>query len=153
MKITIEGADKAFAEKLVLLAAQHNAELTVTTVDTTWSVERALQYLGDLPANALRFARLVVDADGSESAETLRAEFADQLRGPTIALSRAVTRGVRKGWWPEGTAAPVAVKYDPDHPSWQKAIAYTMTSENVPVFREAFALMMNPTAEQQETRP
>ncbi|MFF3127735.1 hypothetical protein ACFVRD_36825 [Streptomyces sp. NPDC057908] len=139
MKITIEGADKAFAEKLVVLAAQHDAELTVTTVDIAWTAERAEQFLASLPANALRFAKLVVDADGDKPAEELRVEFHGELRGPTIALSRAVPRGVRRKWWPSGTEAPIAPRYDPEHPSWQKAIAYTMTSENVTAFRAAFA--------------
>ncbi|MYS32902.1 hypothetical protein K388_07097 [Streptomyces sp. KhCrAH-43] len=139
MKITIEGADKEFTAKLVVLAAQHDAELTVTTVDTAWTAERAEQYLASLPTNALRFAKLVVDANGDKPAEELREAFHGELRGPTIALSRAVPRGVRRGWWPSGTEAPITPRYDPDHPSWQKAIAYTMTSENVTAFRAAFA--------------
>ncbi|MEU3394281.1 hypothetical protein [Streptomyces albidoflavus] len=54
---------------------------------------------------------------------------------------------MKAGWWPEGTAAPISVVYDPDNPSWQKAIAYEMDSENVPVFRAAFArLSLTPQA-------
>ncbi|MFF5809177.1 hypothetical protein [Streptomyces sp. NPDC012746] len=45
---------------------------------------------------------------------------------------------MRRGWWPEGTAAPITPQYDPDHPSWQKAIAYRMDSETTTVFRQAF---------------
>ncbi|MFD8026420.1 hypothetical protein ACFV6G_39155 [Streptomyces lavendulae] len=137
LKITIEGASEEFERKLLALLADHRHELAVA-VDTEWDAERAALYLLSLPANAQRFARLVVDADGTKPAEELREEFHGELRGPTIALSRAVPRGVRRGWWPEGTAAPVTPTYDPDHPSWQKAIAYTMTSENVTVFRQAF---------------
>ncbi|WP_244203711.1 hypothetical protein [Streptomyces albovinaceus] len=139
MKITIEGADEAFAEKLVALAAQQGAELAISTVRTGWTVDRAEQYLSDLPTNALRFACLVVDAEGDKAAEELREEFHGELRGPTIALSRAVPRGERRKWWPSGTEAPITPRYDPEHPSWQKAIAYTMTSENVTVFRAALA--------------
>ncbi|WP_327332952.1 hypothetical protein [Streptomyces anulatus] len=147
MKITIEGADEAFAEKLVALAAKHGAELAISTVSTGWTVDRAEQYLAWLPSNALRFACLVVDADGNKSAEELREEFRGELRGPTIALSRALPRGVRHKWWPSGTEAPITPRYDPERPSWQKAIAYTMTSENVAVFRAAFArLGMNPAS-------
>ncbi|WP_237522679.1 hypothetical protein [Streptomyces sp. SID1328] len=137
MKITIEGASPEFERKLLLLLADHRHELTVTA-DTEWDVERAMRYLTSLPANALKFARRVVEANGHKKAEELRAEFDGELRGPTIALSRAVPRGVRMGWWPEGTEAPISPLYDPDHPSWQKAIAYTMTSENTPVFLTAF---------------
>ncbi|MEU2854564.1 hypothetical protein [Streptomyces syringium] len=137
MKITIEGASEEFERKLLALLADQRHELTVTA-DTEWCIERAERYLASLPAAALRFANLVVEANGSKDADELRAHFDGQLRGPTIALSRAVPRGVRMGWWPEGTPAPITPMYDPENPSWQKAIAYTMTSENVPVFRDAF---------------
>ncbi|MER5618301.1 hypothetical protein [Streptomyces sp. NPDC002215] len=46
---------------------------------------------------------------------------------------------MRRKWWPSGTEAPITPRYDPEHPSWQKAIAYAMTSENVTVFRASFA--------------
>lgn len=145
MKITIEGASQEFERKLLLLLAEHHHELTVTA-DTEWDAERAVLYLTSLSANAFRFARLVVAADGHKKAEELRAEFDGELRGPTIALSRAVPRGVRMGWWPEGIEAPITPMYDPDHPSWQKAIAYTMTSKNAPIFRTAFEWLDNGSA-------
>ncbi|MFD5299535.1 hypothetical protein ACFWJU_30570 [Streptomyces mutabilis] len=137
MKITIEGADKDFTEKLVALAAAHHAELTVAAVDTDWTVERATRFLRSLTAGARRFAEMViVDGDGYIDADQLRAVIG-KLNGPTVALSRAVPRGVREGWWPEGISAPITPVYDPDNPSWHKIIAYEMTSENVPVFRSA----------------
>ncbi|UQI49825.1 hypothetical protein M1P56_35640 (plasmid) [Streptomyces sp. HU2014] len=138
MKITIEGASEQFAEKLVVLAAQHRAELTV--VDTAWTVERAERYLSSLPAGAKKFAEIVViDGDGYIDAETLR-EHLGKLNGPRVALVRAIPRGVREGWWPEGISEPISAVWDPENPSWQKAIAYEMAPrENVPVFREAIA--------------
>jgi hypothetical protein len=141
MKITIEGADQDFAEKLVALAAAHGADLTVATVDTGWTVERATRYLRSLTAGARRFAEMVVvDGDGYLDADRLRAALG-KLNGPTVALSRAVPRGVREGWWPEGISAPITPVYDPDNPSWHKNIAYEMASENVPVFRSAIAAL------------
>lgn len=141
MKITIEGADKDFAEKLVALAAAHHAELTVAAVDTSWTVERATRYLRSLTAGARRFAEMVVvDGDGYIEADQLRAAVG-KLNGPTVALSRTIPRGVREGWWPEGIKAPIAPVYDPDNPSWHKNIAYEMSSENVPVFRSAIAAL------------
>ncbi|MCG5121562.1 hypothetical protein ACRWOO_11485 [Streptomyces sp. NEAU-PBA10] len=138
MKITIEGASQEFERKLLDLVAEHRHELAVTA-DTEWTVERAARYLRSLPAGARRFAELVVvDGDGSADADTLRSALG-KLNGPTVALSRAVPRGVKAGWWPEGTAAPITVVYDPDNPSWQKAVAYEMAVENVPIFRAAFA--------------
>ncbi|MER6198081.1 hypothetical protein ABT234_12045 [Streptomyces sp. NPDC001586] len=139
MKITIEGADQAFAEKLVALAAAHNAELTVTTVDTNWTVDRAERYLRNLTAGARRFAEMViVEGNGYIDADQLRSTIG-KLNGPTVALSRAIPRGVREGWWPEGISAPISPVWDPDNPSWHKNIAYQMDQENVLVFRDALA--------------
>ncbi|MEU4038725.1 hypothetical protein [Streptomyces collinus] len=138
MKITIEGASEQFAEKVLVLAAQHGAELAVTTVDTGWTVDRAERYLRSLPAGARRFAKMVVDGDGYLDAEQLR-QALGKLNGPTVALSRAVPRGVREGWWPEGISAPISPVWDPDNPSWHKNIAYQMTKENVPTFRAAIS--------------
>ena len=138
MRITIEGASPEFERKLLALYAEHRSELTLS-VDTEWDVDRAERYLRSLPAGARHFARLVVvDGDGRADADLLREEIG-KLNGPTVALSRAIPRGVRAGWWPEGTTAPISVVYDPDNPSWQRAIAYEMAKANVPVFRDAFA--------------
>ncbi|MFG2884889.1 hypothetical protein ACGFYV_21805 [Streptomyces sp. NPDC048297] len=139
MKITIEGASEMFAEKVLALAAQQGAELTVATVDTGWTVDRAERYLRSLPAGARRFAEMVVvDGGGYIDASQLR-QVLGKLNGPTVALSRAIPRGVREGWWPEGTSAPISPVWDPDNPSWHKNIAYQMAKENVPVFRAAIA--------------
>ncbi|MEU6601991.1 hypothetical protein [Streptomyces flaveolus] len=147
MKITIEGASEEFAEKVLRLAAQEGAELNVATVDTRWTVDRAERYLRSLPAGARRFAEIVVvDGDGYIEAEQLR-QVLGRLNGPTVALSRAMPRGVREGWWPEGTSAPISPVWDPDNPSWHRNIAYQMAKENVPIFRAALARMS--TAEQE----
>lgn len=139
MKITIEGASEEFAEKVILLAAQQGANLSISTIETGWTEERAERYLRSLPAGARTFARIVVvDGDGHADADTLRAAVG-KLNGPTVALSRAMPRGVKAGWWPEGTPAPIEKVDDPDHPSWQKAEAYVMSKDLVPIFRSAFA--------------
>ncbi|MFJ2109487.1 hypothetical protein ACIOHH_33505 [Streptomyces microflavus] len=138
MKITIEGASEEFERKLLELLADHRHELAVTA-DTEWTVDRAVRYLRSLPAGARYFAEMVViTGNGYAEAEKLRS-ILGKLNGPTIALSRAIPRGVREGWWPEGTTAPITVVYDPHNPSWQKAIGYEMAEENVPVFKEAVA--------------
>lgn len=151
MKITIEGASAEFERRLLELLAEHRHELTVTA-DAGWDVERAERYLRSLPVGARRFAKLVVDGDGRAGADDLR-EAIGKLNGPTVALSRAVSRGVREGWWPEGVTAPVTVVYDPDNPSWQKAMAYAMTSENVPLFREAFVRIASTAGAAEGLRP
>ncbi|WJV51651.1 hypothetical protein [Streptomyces flavofungini] len=150
MRIIIEGASEEFERKLLKLLAAHHHELTVTA-DTEWTVERAEKYIRSLPAGARRFAELVV-ADGYADAEKLR-RVIGKLNGPTVALSRAIPRGVRSGWWPQGTAAPIKVVYDPQKPSWQKAIGYEMSTKNVSVFRSALAHMAIPKAATEPSRP
>ncbi|MFI9155686.1 hypothetical protein [Streptomyces sp. NPDC053367] len=142
VKITIEGASEEFAREVLALAAQQGAELTVATVQTGWTVDRAERYLRSLPAGARRFAEMViVDGDGYLDADQLRSVIG-RLNGPTVALSRAVPRGVKKGWWPEGTSAPITPVSDPDNPSWHQNIAYRMDADLVPVFREALVRMV-----------
>jgi len=140
VKITIEGASEEFARELLALAAQQGgAGLTVSTVQTGWTVDRAERYLRSLTGGARRFAEMVIlDGDGYIDADQLRAVLG-KLNGPTVALSRTIPRGVKNGWWPEGTPAPIAPVSDPDNPSWHQNIAYRMDAENVPVFREALA--------------
>ncbi|MFJ6889881.1 hypothetical protein ACIQRC_34245 [Streptomyces californicus] len=139
MKIIIEGASQGFARELVALAAQHHADLTITTVETGWTADRAERYLSSLTGSARRFAEMViVDGDGYIEADQLRSALG-KLNGPTVALSRALPRGVKRGWWPEGTPAPITPVSDPNNPSWHQNIAYRMDRENVPVFRDAVA--------------
>lgn len=58
MESTIEGASEEFTEKVLALVAQQGAELTVATVQTGWTVDRAERYLRSLPAGARRFAEM-----------------------------------------------------------------------------------------------
>ncbi|GAA1585973.1 hypothetical protein [Streptomyces globosus] len=137
MEIIIRGASEEFAEKLVALAAQHQAELSISTVRPGWTVDRAERYLRDLTAGSRRMAEMViVDGDGYLAADHLR-RVIGKLNGPSNGLTRAVPRGVRKGWWPEGTPAPITPVSDPNNPSWHQNIAYRMDQELLPVFREA----------------
>ncbi|MER6151326.1 hypothetical protein [Streptomyces hirsutus] len=135
MKITIEGASPEFERKLLDLLAEHREELAVA-VDTEWNADRAERYLRTLPGPALHFLEAVVAGKGHVDAEDLRNQFGS-LRGPTIALSRAMPRGVKAGWWPEGTPAPIQPVYDPQNPSWQRAIAYVMERKVLDVFSDA----------------
>jgi hypothetical protein len=135
MKFTIEGMSESFERGLLQLIADHRDELTITH-DSGWTTDRAETYLRDLPTPARAFVRAVLDADGHKDADELRETYGS-LKGPTISLTKALNRGVRNGWWPEGTPAPVNPLYDPDNPSWQRAIAYRLDRELVPIFRSA----------------
>ncbi|MGV9567781.1 hypothetical protein [Streptomyces sp. NPDC003480] len=154
MRIIIEGATEEFTEKIVALAAQHHAELSVTTVRPGWTVDRAERYLRSLPAGGRRMAEMViVDGDGDIDADHLR-RVLGKLNGPSNALTRAVPRGVRKGWWPEGTPAPITPVSNPDNPSWHQNIAYRMDKELVPAFREALTrIVASPQAPDDDQGP
>ncbi|EHM29109.1 MULTISPECIES: hypothetical protein [Streptomyces] len=139
MKITIEGASEEFERKLVNLLAEHRDELAVS-VDTAWDVDRAMTFLNTLNVNARLFVRLVVESDGHVEAAVLREAFPHGLRGPTVALTYALKRGVKHGWWPEGTEAPVTVVYGGGpQDGWRQASAYEMACEDLAVFRAALA--------------
>ncbi|MFB8101156.1 hypothetical protein ACFUJ0_04065 [Streptomyces sp. NPDC057242] len=151
MEIIVKGASEEFAEKLVALAAQHHAELSISTVQPGWTVDRAERYLRSLTASGRRMAQMViVDGNGYLEADRLRSELG-KLNGPSNSLKRAVDRGVRKDWWPEGTPAPITPVSNPANPSWHQNIAYRMDQELVPVFRQALTRTMGfPPADNDE---
>lgn len=137
MEIIIKGATEEFARELVALAAKHHAELSITTFKPGWTVDRAERYLRSLTAGARTMAEMViVEGDGYLDADHLR-RVVGALNGPANSLKRTVDRGVRKGWWPEGTPKPITPVSNPDNPSWHQNIAYQMDKELVPVFRDA----------------
>ncbi|MCT9138672.1 hypothetical protein [Streptomyces violarus] len=139
MRITIEGSSADFERKLLALLSEHRDELAVS-VDTAWNVDRAMIFLNTLNASARLFVRLVVESDGHLEAAVLREAFPRGLRGPTVALTYALKRGVKHGWWPEGTEAPVTVIYGGGpQDGWRQAAAYEMSGEDLAVFRTAFA--------------
>ncbi|MBC9714462.1 hypothetical protein H9Y04_18030 [Streptomyces sp. TRM66268-LWL] len=139
MRITIEGASEEFERKLLDLLAEHRDELAIS-VDTAWDVDRAMLFLNTLNEDARLFVRLVVDSDGHREAAVLREVFPGGLRGPTVALAYALKRGVKHGWWPEGTEAPLTVIYGGGpRDGWRQASAYEMSGEHLPAFRAALA--------------
>ncbi|MFI5800598.1 hypothetical protein [Streptomyces sp. NPDC051677] len=82
---------------------------------------------------------LVVEFDGHLEAAVLREAFPRGLRGPTVALTYALKRGVKHDWWPEGTEAPVTVVYGGPQDGWRQASAYEMSGEDLLAFRAALA--------------
>ncbi|MGP4114860.1 hypothetical protein ACTWP5_28640 [Streptomyces sp. 4N509B] len=139
MRITIEGASEEFERKLLDLLAEHRDELAVS-VETVWDVDRAMLFLNTLNVSARLFVRLVVESDGHLEAAVLREVFPRGLRGPAVALANALKRGVKHGWWPEGTEAPVTVVYGGGpQDGWRQASAYEMSGEVLAVFRAALA--------------
>ncbi|MER7959512.1 hypothetical protein [Streptomyces sp. NPDC096030] len=136
MRVAIEGATEEVAEKIVALAAQRHAQLSITTVQAGWTVDRAERYLRSLPTGGRRMAEMViVEGEGYLDAGRLRSVLG-KLNGLSNSLTRAVPRGVRS-WRHEGIPAPINPVSDPDNPSWHQNIAYRMDQEILPVFHEA----------------
>ncbi|MFE3688925.1 hypothetical protein ACFXPM_37640 [Streptomyces sp. NPDC059095] len=139
MRITIEGSSKEFERKLLDLFTEHRSELAVT-VETDWNAERAVTFLSTLNPVARDFARRIVDAGGHLDAAVLRSEFEGGLRGPTVALTNALKRGFKRGWWAEGTEAPITVVYGGSlTDGWRQASAYELNADALNAFRQAFA--------------
>jgi hypothetical protein len=137
--ITIEGASEEFERKLLALLAEHRDDLAVFA-DTAWDGDRAMVFLNTLNEDARQFVRLIVESDGHLDAAVLREAFPRGLRGPTVALTYALKRGYKHGWWPEGTEAPVTVIYGGGpQDGWRQASAYEMSGEDLLAFRAALA--------------
>ncbi|MGW5284460.1 hypothetical protein ACWERI_34250 [Streptomyces collinus] len=127
--VTVENPTGAFQEKLLVLLAEHAAQIEV---DTTWTVERALQYYRTLPRRAQDIVRGAVVGDGFVSDDDLRTD-GSSLRGHSGALKRILERGVREGWWPAGMQAPI----QPQGPGFGKVKGYRMPGDLVQTFRTA----------------
>ncbi|MGW1988023.1 hypothetical protein ACWCPJ_37215 [Streptomyces collinus] len=127
--VTVENPTGAFQEKLLVLLAEHATQIEV---DTTWTVERALQYYRTLPRRAQDIVRGAVAGDGFVSDDDLRTD-GSSLRGHSGALKRILERGVREGWWPAGMQAPI----QPQGPGFGKVKGYRMPGDLVQTFRTA----------------
>ncbi|MER6393174.1 hypothetical protein ABT236_32520 [Streptomyces sp. NPDC001523] len=133
--VTIEEPNEAFRADLLDLLAKHAA---VVELDTEWTMERAQRFYQAVPQRAQRLLREAAVRDGFVSDETLREDLdGKNLRGHAGPLKRALERGVREGWWPEGMQPPLA----PRGPGFGKVKGYQMPEELVSTF---FTAITNP---------
>lgn len=139
MRFIIEDPDPALERKLLDLIASHRPAVSLT-VDANWTAHRAATLLRNLPENAARVIEGAVLGEGYVSAASLREQGDGSLRGHTGAISQALTRGVRLGWWPEGLPAPVESEYNAkDAKSPARAAGFRLLDGLLPVFQEAVA--------------
>ncbi|MGW2843973.1 hypothetical protein [Streptomyces sp. NPDC001274] len=129
MKITvvIDQPTGDFQDRLLTLLAEHAASVEI---DTTWTIERAERYYRSLPARARRIVKEAAIRDGYVPADELRDKPDDSLRGHSGALSRALTRGVTRGDWPETMTPPI----EPQGPGFGKVAGYRMPDDLVQTF-------------------
>ncbi|WAX78854.1 hypothetical protein [Streptomyces sp. KMM 9044] len=109
-------------------------------VDRRTSPARPKKPQAEFEVEKLRKRIERLEKELTKKAAVLREAFPRGLRGPTVALTYALKRGVKHGWWPEGTEAPVTVVYGGGpQDGWRQAAAYEMSGEDLAVFRTAFA--------------
>lgn len=128
--VTVEDPTPVFQTQLLALLAD-NAAAVVS--DSQWTIERASRYYLSLPSRAQRILREAAINDGYVSADDLRDEATDSLRGHSAALKQGLRRGVSNGWWPEGMLAPIR----PQGPGFGKVVGYRMPDELVATFFSA----------------
>lgn len=125
--VTIDQPTGDFQERLLALLAEHTADVEP---DTHWTIPRAESYYRSLPTRARRIVREAAIRDGYVSADDLRDDEDSSLRGHSGALSRALTRGVTQGRWPEGMQPPI----EPQGPGFGKVLGYRMADQLVETF-------------------
>ncbi|GGX80330.1 hypothetical protein [Streptomyces minutiscleroticus] len=124
--ITIEEPSGDFQDRLLALLQEYAAHVEI---DTTWTIDRALQYYRTLPQRAQDIVLGAVSNSGFVSDEELRTD-GGSLRGHSGALKRVLERGVREGWWPAGMQAPIRAQ----GPGFGKVQGYSMPSHLVETF-------------------
>ncbi|MBV6700229.1 hypothetical protein KV557_24520 [Kitasatospora aureofaciens] len=140
MRITvhIEDASPEIAHRLLDLLAEHPGALTTESLDPAWTEERALRLLRELPTRAATVIRLAAAGGGWVDAEHLRTADGKGLQGHTAAITQALKRGVRNGWWPEATVKPIEAVYNSEVAGPQRALGYQLADDHVAaVFRAA----------------
>ncbi|WP_433860184.1 hypothetical protein [Streptomyces kronopolitis] len=135
MRLVIEGGSAAFEEKLLALFAEHRDELTVEA-DREWTVERAKDFVRIATPPVRTLVNDVLYGGGYRAASDLR-DMGRDLAGPSISLSKTLTKGVVDGLWPSGMPAPVTADYGREKPQNKKVEGYRMAAELVPVFTAA----------------
>ncbi|GAB2717791.1 hypothetical protein [Kitasatospora kifunensis] len=133
MRITvhIENASDEIAHRLLDLLAEHPGALTTDSLDPTWTEDRALRLLRELPTRAATLLRLAAAGGGWVDAEQLRTADGKGLQGHTAAITQALKRGVRNGWWPEATVKPVEAVYNSDVAGPQRALGFQLADDEV----------------------
>ncbi|WP_125541939.1 hypothetical protein [Streptomyces sp. WAC05292] len=134
MPLTIKGSPE-FEAKLLALVAEHLGELTVEQ-DAEWTAERAAAFWRIATPNVRTLVNDVLRGGGYRAAADLR-DMGRDLAGPSIALTKTLTRGAVEGLWPNGMPAPVTPEYDREKPSHKKVRGYRMAPELIELFTAA----------------
>lgn len=97
-------------------------------------------YLDAVPPNTRRAVEMVVERGGWCSAEELRRELGDSLRGKiTPASTRQVNRLRRRGLLPDEARSPVRAGYGRAGGGWRRTDGISMAADLVPIFADALS--------------
>ncbi|MFE5718723.1 hypothetical protein [Streptomyces erythrochromogenes] len=145
MRIVIEDIPDDLGSELALgilsLLTRHTplsaaAETAKVFVQSDWTPERAAHLVRDLPARGLTILRAVVGGSGWAGVESLRGPNSEETwKGLSATLSKAVSRGARRGLWPDGIRLPITATVHPDEE--RRIRGFAMPSEIVAPFAEA----------------
>ncbi|MCF3142195.1 hypothetical protein [Streptomyces platensis] len=112
--------------------------MIVAVGDPVWTPERADQFVREVSPKGRRLLHAVAEGEGRVDCEKFREQYGESaLHGPSAAITKAVNRGIREGWLPEGTELPLTSTYD-GRSSWSKTDGYRLPRHLAVIFCDAF---------------
>ncbi|MFG2774728.1 hypothetical protein [Streptomyces sp. NPDC048350] len=138
MRIVLETDDGDEELNAALIAAARRPGTIVAVGDDTWTPDRADEFVRAVHGRGRELLRAVAEGDGWVDGEAYRAKHGENaLLGPTASITKAVTKGIREGWLPEGTVLPLTSTYD-GRSSWSKTDGYRLPPHLAAIFRDSF---------------
>jgi hypothetical protein len=137
MRLILEADDESPLAAALIDAARLPGT-AVTVGDPVWTPERADRFVNEVSTPGRRLLRAAAEGNGRVDGERFRERFGERaLHGPSAAITKAVNRGIREGWLPEGAELPLTSTYD-GRSSWSKTDGYRLPAHLAAIFRDAF---------------
>ncbi|MGW0828323.1 hypothetical protein [Streptomyces sp. NPDC002845] len=139
LTITMKGASEDFVrEVLQSFAGAAGVEIATEPADTEWTQDRAYRLLRNSNIRVVLLLSQLVKGDGWLDAHAYREKWGDNaLRGPSAALTKAITRGAKAGWWSPDIPNPLRPTTPDPSKGWSKTGGYYLDDEHLPGFRAA----------------
>jgi hypothetical protein len=139
VRIVLETNDNDEELNAALIEAARRPGTTVAVGDDTWTPERAEQFVRAVHPRGRTLLRAVAEGGGWVDGEAYRKKHGENaLMGPTGSITKAVKKGIKEGWLPEGTTLPLTSTYD-GRSSWSKTDGYRLPPHLAAIFCDAFA--------------
>ncbi|MEV7031694.1 hypothetical protein AB0N99_15880 [Streptomyces sp. NPDC093272] len=141
LTIHVQDATEDFAREVLAMFAGAEG-VTVATQeapDTVWTADRAYRLLRHTNTRVQLFMSQLVQGDGWLDAYAYREKWGqNSLRGPSAALTKAIKRGAKEGWWSPDIPNPVRPTTPDPQKGWSKTAGYYLDEEHLPAFRAAW---------------